>query len=73
MKIFTKLDFNIWHDICIGHFAKQSTIFKRKMENRYGFEFGENSSEFIPNLVQTTITTLINLRLHGLTAGCYNL
>jgi hypothetical protein len=23
------------------------------MENRYGFEFGENSLEFIPNLVQT--------------------
>jgi hypothetical protein len=24
-----------------------------KMENRYGFELGENLLEFIPNLVQT--------------------
>jgi hypothetical protein len=53
MKIFMKVDFNIWHDFCIEHFDQKSTIFKRKMENRYGFEFRENSREFIANLVQT--------------------
>jgi hypothetical protein len=27
MEIFLKVDLNIWHDFCIGHFDQKSTIF----------------------------------------------
>jgi hypothetical protein len=53
MKVFMKVDLNILHNFCIGHFDQRSTIFKRKKEKCYGIEFRENSLEFILNLVQT--------------------
>jgi hypothetical protein len=47
MKFCMKVDLNIWHNFCIGHFDQMSTIFKRKLEFRYGLELDRNRIEFI--------------------------
>jgi hypothetical protein len=47
MKLFLKVDLYIWHNSCIGYLDISSTIFKWKIETRYGLELDRSWIEFI--------------------------
>jgi hypothetical protein len=71
MKIFMKVDLNIWHDFCIGHFDQSQPYSKENWK----IDMDLNLERICMNLFQTwfklAITTMIKLRLHELIAGCY--